>query len=984
MRFNQYTLTAVIFFIFCQLSVSSSAQLGISFNIKKPKEYDERVLRSERSDEKKFTLPRRFIQNTVTHYNYYFNANNNLNEIIAKAKASFTDDYSKLIPFYNYTLDVTQIDSVLLDSITYRSSTGIALHDLRNDWIDNLYLLWGAAFYLHKEFDSASLMFQFINYAFAEKEKDGFYKTIGSNQDGNSALSIATKEKTSLPRKIFSQPPSRNDAFIWQIRTFLAQDLFAEAASLIVTLKNDPNFPKRLNNDLDEVQAYWFYKQNMWDSAAVHLVKALDNATNKQEKARWEYLAAQLYELSGNHKESEKYYAKAFNHTTDPIMDVYARLFYVRVNKGNSEKDIDNNIAQLVKMARRDKYKDYRDIIYYMAAQMELDRNNTDGAMALLLKSTQVASNNIAQRNQAFLKLAELSFQKKQYRQAFNFYDSLQLDNRTVDNVSALIAKKEMLRKVADNIVIIERQDSLQHIASLPEGERSDLVKKIVRQLRKQQGLKDEGYISAASPFATTNTPTLFPSLDTKGEWYFYNTSSRSKGQADFKAKWGNRPNVDNWRRSASLAAGLQNKINMVNGNNNPTAGATDDNTPKEITYDALYANLPLTPAQLQKSNDSLQNALFSLGKLLIQDVEDCTTGTETLERLRSSFPEFNPMDEVLFNLYYCYNKNGETAKAADIKNRMKEKNPGSDFTAIVTTGKDPREILKEEATKTYEKVYDLFIEGNFKEAVAQKKIADSLYGKNYWTPQLLYIEAVYYIKQREDSTAKNVLNNIISKFPGTVLAEKAATLIDVLSRRKEIEEELRNLVINRPKEDTTNRKSVIINNDQNPVNKNNPIINDTANKVQPVVKAPSPAVDTLADKQPAINNNLPYTFTPQAEHYVVLILNKVDPVFSNEAKNAFFRYNREAFNNKIMTADLYQLDEDNRLLLISPFKTAQDAIDYIDITRPKTASEIIPWLKGGKYTFSIIDDKNLETLKARKDIEDYKSFMNLSMPGKF
>ena len=28
-------------------------------------------------------------------------------------------------------------------------------------------------------------MFQFINYSFAEKEKDGYYKYIGSRLDGN-------------------------------------------------------------------------------------------------------------------------------------------------------------------------------------------------------------------------------------------------------------------------------------------------------------------------------------------------------------------------------------------------------------------------------------------------------------------------------------------------------------------------------------------------------------------------------------------------------------------------------------------------------------------------------------------------------------------------------------------------------------------------------------------------------------------------------
>jgi hypothetical protein len=184
-----------------------------------------------------------------------------------------------LLSFYNYSLDVTAQYNVMLDSVIYKSNTGIVLHDLRNDWIDNMYRLTGAAYFLRKQFDSAYLTFQFINYAFAEKEKDGYYKNIGSNLDGNNALSISTKEKNSLPRKIFTQPPSRNDAFIWQIRTLIAENEYAESAGLIVALKNDPVFPKRLKNDLEEVQALWFYNNNMVDSAELHLTNALDNAS---------------------------------------------------------------------------------------------------------------------------------------------------------------------------------------------------------------------------------------------------------------------------------------------------------------------------------------------------------------------------------------------------------------------------------------------------------------------------------------------------------------------------------------------------------------------------------------------------------------------------------------------------------------------------------------------------------------------------------
>lgn len=1042
MRSIRYTVFSVLLFILCQASIPSYGQLGISFDLKKPKEFDERVLRSEKSDQKKFNLPNRFIQNTVTHYNYVFNAKNKLNSVIDRAKSSFREDYSKLLPFYNYTLDATARDKVQLDSVIYKSETGIALHDLRNDWVDNLYLLWGAAYYLRKEFDSAYLMFQFINYAFADKEKDGYYKTIGSSMDGNKAFSISTKEKTSLTKKIFSEPPSRNDAFIWQIRNFLAQDEFAEAASLIVTLKNDPNFPERLHGDLEEVQAWWFYKQNMWDSAAPHLVNALDNATNKQERARWEYLVAQLYELSGKYKDAQKYYARAIVHTIDPVLDVYARLNSIRVNRDSSSNYIDKNVAELLKMAKRDRYEEYRDIIYYMAAQMELQQNNSDAAYTLLQKSVKYNSGNIERRNKAFLTLAEMAFSKKLYRDASNFYDSLELRDSTLPNIEQIMHRKEFLGKLATDIEIIERQDSLQRIAAMPEDERKSLVKKLVKQLRKMQGLKDEKYVAGPQPFAQQNTSSLFSnSADSKGDWYFYNSDAKTKGYNDFISTWGKRPNVDNWRRSSTISGVSAKTGQLVTDNGTNQVKKTGNNTDNEITFENLYDKIPLTSPKMKVSNDSISTAMFELGKLYAQEVEDCNSSVETFENLRKRFPEFEKMDEVLFNLYYCYNKNGETAKAQQIKELMNSKYPKSNFTTIVVTGRNPEsKNANPDATKEYEKIYDLFIEGNFKEAVEQKKIADSIYGKNYWTPQLLYIEAVYYVKQRNDSTATRILNSIITQFPKTPLADRAATLIDVLSRRNQIETELRNLVIKKPKEEevTTNKPSnTIVKNTTadttaaTSIVKNRPIdttaapttittipksiqpqivakklmdttasativknkLIDTAaapatittipKSIQPQVVAKKPT-DTIAAKpvqQPSANS---YTFVPDAPYYVMIVLTKVDPIFSGEAKNAFFRYNMENYYNKSMTTNLVDLDAESKLLLIGSFKNSQDAVDYVDHIRPLTSTEIIPWLKGGKYYFLIITDKNLEILQSSKDLNAYKQFLDKNIPGKF
>ena len=139
---NKHTLTILWSLIACS---AFSQSPSLSFDLKKPPKFENKTLGSEKSANKKFTPPRHFIQNTVTHYNYFFNADNKLKEVLERAKIAHKEDYTQLLPFYNYSLNETAQYKTELDSVIYKSTAGILIHDLRNDWIDNLYLLIGKA-----------------------------------------------------------------------------------------------------------------------------------------------------------------------------------------------------------------------------------------------------------------------------------------------------------------------------------------------------------------------------------------------------------------------------------------------------------------------------------------------------------------------------------------------------------------------------------------------------------------------------------------------------------------------------------------------------------------------------------------------------------------------------------------------------------------------------------------------------------------------
>jgi len=1062
-RSHIYPLFALVLLLI--LAHTSNAQPGFQVDIKKEKPFEERKLKAEKTGEGKLKAPKRIMQNLTTRFNYYFNANNKFNEVLDRAKAQHKDDFSRLLTFYNYTLEATAGDSIQLDSIIFKCRTGIVNHDLRNEWIDELYLLWAASWHLQKKLDSASMMLQFINYAYAPQEEYGFYSYIGSRKDGATELSIATKEDKKF---LHSNTFSRNNAFIWQVRTLIERGDFTSSGSLITTLKRDPVFPKRLNNALEEVEAYWYYKQGRWDSAAVHLIEAIDGAGSRAERARWEYLAAQLLERSGNTTEAAKYYAKAISSTNDPVMEVYGRLNLVRINKDGGESAIDKNVAELLKMAKRDKYEEYRDIIYYMAAQMEMERNNIAAAQELLMKGAKFDNGNQSSRNRAFLQIADVSYNQKKYLQAANFYDSVQVNDLSAADAQRVESRKPGLQVVRENAGVITRQDSLQRIAALPPAEREDIVKRVVKQIRKQQGLKEEAPLSGGNQFAGgSQQPELF-SGQSKGEWYFYNTASRNQGAADFKQTWGNRPNTDNWRRMAVVNQQIQRNRNAgMDPGGNASKASSDIVAADDFTFEGLSAKLPLTPEAIKASNDSVKNALFNLGTAYLNQIEDYPSAIETFEELRRRFPDAERMDEVLFGLYYAYTKAGNTSQAAQIKKLLQDKFPSSRYAAIVSTGKDPqaKNTVSPEATKAYENVYNLFIEGKFDEAIAAKKVADSTYKTTFWQPQLLYIESVYYIKQREDSLAKNTLQTIINQNTNAALTSKAQTLLNVLNRRQQIEDELNryqiqsqpvvdtnvivkadpvqpktdtvatiqrptitaqqssekkpqpnvNLTVQKPKADTlvknpvfksldTVAKKPVIPKSTDTVAKKKPVVaKDTIAKKQVTVKdtiakkpitksvdtvakkpVRKPAADTVAKKPTIPKSNYIYTHTPDAPHYVAIIMDKVDPVFVNEAKNAFFRYNRERYSRLPLELEILPLTNDIKLLLVKGFASADPAVEYAQIARTLAPTEIIPWLTGNKYTFTIITAPNLELLKGTTDISVYKKFLEQYLPGKF
>jgi hypothetical protein len=70
------------------------------------------------------------------------------------------------------------------------------------------------------------------------------------------------------------------------------------------------------------------------------------------------------------------------------------------------------------------------------------------------------------------------------------------------------------------------------------------------------------------------------------------------------------------------------------------------------------------------------------------------------------------------------------------------------------------------------------------------------------------------------------------------------------------------------------------------------------------------------------------YVFNASDQQFVGIILNKVDPVYINETRNAFTRYNKANFYNQKIDVTSSKLNDSLNMVLLGPFTDAASATD--------------------------------------------------------
>jgi tetratricopeptide (TPR) repeat protein len=722
---------------------------------------------------RKNTIISRSYHSLTAKYNVLFNGNESFKKGIARYNAAYKDDYSRILPVFNYgDKEIAPTISSEMDVAIKKSMKCVSMHSIKakpktkkgerltpkekeyynkneyNRWIDEAYLLMGRSYFYELNFDKAAETFTFVIREFP-------------------------KEYSSYV------------AQIWMARVNCEKQEYRDAERTITQLETDKKFPKKLKLDLYATAAHVALKQGQFPQATKSLEKALPLVKHRKTKLRYLYILAQLYQESKQYEKSSEFYEMVIRKNPP-----YEMAFNAQINQASmvqagskSNKEIKQ---QLQKMLRDEKNKEYRDQIYYALGNIEMIEGNTDKAIEYYKESVTVSTQNNDQKALSCLTLADYYYSKKAYVPAQAYYDSTMLNiDQDYPKIDVIQVRAESLGHLVENLNTISREDSLQKIARLPESERNRIIDRIINDIRQKESQEQIAESQRLQDYYRTQTrQNMMPDQQASAKWYFYNPVSISQGMKEFQLKWGKRKLEDNWRRRNKSVSAFNEQPEENKAVEQSAESKIKDNKSREF----YTQHIPFTDSAKRVSQTRLIRSYYDAGQVYRNDLKDLQPAIDLYETMLTKYPENEYKLPVYYQLYAMYNELKNPSKANYYKNILLTKYPDSNYAKVLN---DPEfyktfEAKEKEAERFYEQTYTQYEGGAYYQVISNADQASKNFTGNKILPKFALLKALAIGKTNTDVSAfRDELNRVIDTYPNNEVADYAKEVIAYLNTYK-------------------------------------------------------------------------------------------------------------------------------------------------------------------------------------------------------
>ena len=855
----------------------------------------------------KNTVMHRGWHNMNARYNGYFYSRENIKETVKKLEKANKDDFSKPIPLFVYP-DNNSAKSYYgdFDKTIKKSSTVIQRHAIVNKrtkeeipnacrWIDENYVLIGKAHLYKRDFFSALEAFEYVS-------------------------------------KKYPNPEAKYTGMLWMIRTNNEIGSLSSSELIIDDLRNAKDFPtdKSFIREQALVTADFHIKRADYSPAIKSLTKGIALTKKKREKARYIYVLAQLYELTGDKAKASQYYAMV-----PGLNPAYEMVFNAQMKRASlidvNSPDIKLVKKQLQKMLKDIKNVEFQDQIYYALAEIAYRENDVPQSLAYLNNSIRTSITNNTQKALSYLKRADIYFDKLDYKNAQSNYDStITFLPKDYPDYALIDAKKKSLTALVVNLNTITMEDSLQRLAKMSEVDRNSMIDKMIAKIEEEERRKEEEKQNQLNEMQNQNlnpTTTLPNTPGTGGGWYFYNQTTVSFGIGEFTKKWGPRKLEDNWRRSEKDQVlvvntdedGEEDVNDTTSTGNDGEKGTKDKSKKKKKDRDYYLKNVPLTADALEKSTLKIVDAYYNAGTIYKEQLQNNKKSVETFEELLQRYPENKHQLSSYYQLYRTFLLLSNQSKAEYYKNLILTKHGDTEFAKIIRNPDYAKDIAasKSQVEKFYTETYQLYADGKYQEALKNCLAADSSYAKSTLMPQFAFLKALCIGRTQDINSFESALSQVVIKYPKEPVKDKAQEMIDMIKKQKS-------------------------------------------------------GVQTAAtDTVPAAKANK-FVFKEDGEYYWVAIVDNGKGDL-NKFKVALSDVNGQAYSIMQLSVSSIFLDAGHQLVTVKTFPGKNKAMDYYNFMKGNQFiyTDLVP----GTYQTFIISSENYSIFYKDKNIAEYNQF---------
>lgn len=682
----------------------------------------------------------------TAHYNSYFIAKERVKEIEKSIFDAQEWNYNKVLPIYAQ-FDSTQSAALKtqIEDCVQKASISIQRHP-GSKWEYDSYILVGKARYYALEFADAVETFKYVN----------------------------TKSKSE---------GAQHEALSELVRTFTDFNEFNNGIAVIDYLEKE-DLNTRNAGIFHSNAAYLYQKKGDENKMVQHLVKSEELVAKSSDKARINFIIGQTYHSLGFESEAFRYYKNVLKNNPTYELEFYAKLYMAQVTQLAKSNDI-KRIQKYFKNLLRDvKNEEYKDKIYYELAGFELDNGHLDEAIENYKFSVASSKGNQRQKGLSFLKLGQIYYDSlKDYSLAKSYYDStVTVLPKDEENYDAIKNRQEVLADFVTQIDIIHKNDSLLHLSTLPTDSVLAMAIALLQdadQKEKEKKIKAEK-VAARRQIASQDSGDLIQTQSSSSVWYFSNNTALSKGNSEFKRKWGDRPLEDNWRRenkSQNLASTEPQSSDEVGGE---TVSEEGEEVPIEIRAQSLIANIPTSDEQKTQLLSQIEEAFYQLGNIYNLRLNEDKNATESFETLLTRFPESAYEPEVLYQLFLIY-KSLDPNKSEEKGQTLKSKFPETIYAKLVENPnyKEESFATSERLKKLYREIYYKYQAKNYDEVIY---VADSVLlvdSENEFSDNIKLLQILAMGKKDGNRKYQYEIGNFAKEYPESELIPYANTLLE-------------------------------------------------------------------------------------------------------------------------------------------------------------------------------------------------------------